>query len=225
MQTEYSTDTIFKKQEYLQQLYSEIISTAIHTVKPDNIATFLGQKLDPRYEGEVDNNYHVCMKGTCIKHVMGACSIKMYDKFSKILRVETTSNDISFFKHRRDVVHCDGTKSNKIARMKKGIYSLSVLTDCLKSANKRYIDFISGFDNRNAGRRKLEKIAESKVENNRNYKGFNFLSKKDLNVLLAVIQGQFNIGGFRNRLIQQLLKMTSAQVSRLLKRLRSTRAY
>jgi hypothetical protein len=103
--------------------------------------------------------------------------------------------------------------------MKKGICSLSVLTDCLKSANKRYIEFISGFDNRNAGRSKLEKITESKVENNGNYKGFNFFSKKDLNVLLAVLQGQFNIGGFRNRQIQQLLKMTSAQVSRLLKRL------
>jgi hypothetical protein len=63
--------------------------------------------------------------------------------------------------------------------MKKGICSLSVLADCLKSANKRYIDFISGFDNRNAGRRKLEKIAESKVENNRNYKGFNWILVQD----------------------------------------------
>ena len=29
-----------------KQIYSELLATAIHTVKPDNIATFLGHKLD-----------------------------------------------------------------------------------------------------------------------------------------------------------------------------------
>ena len=60
MQAEYATDIVFKKQESLQRIYSELVSTAIHTVKPENIATFLGHKLDPRYEGEVGNNYNVC---------------------------------------------------------------------------------------------------------------------------------------------------------------------
>lgn len=56
---EYATDIVFKKQEDLGQIYRELVATAIHTVKPGNIATFLGQKLDPRYQGEVGNNYHV----------------------------------------------------------------------------------------------------------------------------------------------------------------------
>jgi hypothetical protein len=119
MQAEYSTDIVFGRQEDLQAIYREIIATAIHTVKPDNIATFLGQKLDPRYQGEMGNNYHVRIECTRIKHTMGASSIKMYDKFSKILRIETTCNDISFFKHFREVVHRDGTKSNQMASLKK----------------------------------------------------------------------------------------------------------
>ena len=97
MQAEYATDIVFGRQEDLQPIYKEMIATAIHTVKPDNIATFPGQKLDPRYQGEMGNNYHVRMEGTRIKHTMGGVSIKMYDKFSKILRIETTCNDISFF--------------------------------------------------------------------------------------------------------------------------------
>jgi hypothetical protein len=79
-----------------------------------------------------------------------------------------------------------------------------------------YIEFISGFDNKQVGRKKLEKISESKVENNRKYKGFNFFDKTDINILLAVLQGGFNICGFRNKQLQQLLKLTSGQVSRLL---------
>jgi hypothetical protein len=109
MQAEYATDIVFKKQEDLQQIYGELIATAIHTVKPDNIATSLGHKLDNRYQGEVGNNYRVRIEGSSVKHTMGSVSIKMYDKFSKILRIETTANNISFFKHYREVVHRDGT--------------------------------------------------------------------------------------------------------------------
>lgn len=44
-QIECATDIMFRKQEYLEPIYDEIIRTAIFTVKPDNIATFLGSVL------------------------------------------------------------------------------------------------------------------------------------------------------------------------------------
>ena len=220
MQAEYATDTVFGKQEDLQAIYREIVATAIHTVKPDHIATFLGQKLDPRYQGEMGNNYHVRIEGTRIKHTMGSVSIKMYDKFSKILRIETTCNDISFFKHFREVVHRDGTTSNEMASLKKNIYSLAFLSGNLKSANKRYLDFIAAFDNREVGRKRLEEVSVSKTKNNRRYKGFNFFNKDDLKILLAILHGEFNINGFRNKNIQKLLGFNASKISRIIKRLR-----
>ncbi|HKK58602.1 MAG TPA: hypothetical protein VJ937_03935 [Salinivirga sp.] len=220
MQAEYATDIVFKKQESLQAIYGELVATAIHTVKPENIATFLGQKLDPRYKGEVGNNYNVRIEGSRIKHSMGSVSIKMYDKFHKILRIETTSNDISFFKHFREVVHRDGTTSHKMASLKKNIYSLSFLADNLKASNKRYLEFISAFDNKEVGRKRLEKITSSKSDNNRNYKGFNFFNVNDLVILTAIARGEFNINGFRNKNMQKLLGFNGSKVSRLIKRLR-----
>jgi hypothetical protein len=56
MQVEYATDIAFKKQSDLNLMYDHIIRTAIHSVKPDNIASFLGQRLTLHYEGEVGNN-------------------------------------------------------------------------------------------------------------------------------------------------------------------------
>jgi predicted transcriptional regulator len=220
MQAEYATDAVFHRQADLEPIYREIIATAIHTVKPDNIATFLGQKLDPRYQGEVGNNYNVRIEGTRIKHTMGTVSIKMYDKFSKILRIETTCNDVSFFKHFREVVHRDGTKSNKMAALKKNIYSLAFLSDNLKSSNKRYLDFIAALDNKEVGRKRMEHVTESKTQNSRNYKGFNLFSKDDLKLLLSILNGAFNISGFRNKNIQKLLGFNSAKISRIIKRLR-----
>lgn len=44
-QTGCATDVMFKQQAELEPVYDEIIRTAIHTVKPDNIATFLGKRI------------------------------------------------------------------------------------------------------------------------------------------------------------------------------------
>ncbi|AJY75602.1 hypothetical protein [Paenibacillus beijingensis] len=98
--------------------------TAIHSVKPENIATFLGQKLHGNYEGEICIRFNKRILGTRIKHQMGAVSIKMYDKSGNVLRIETMVNDVSQFKHSREVQQRDGTVTQKVAPMKKNIYSL-----------------------------------------------------------------------------------------------------
>ncbi len=40
MQQEYATDIVFKSKEDLKPLYDGLIATAMHSVKPANIATF-----------------------------------------------------------------------------------------------------------------------------------------------------------------------------------------
>ena len=220
MQAEYATDIIFKKQEHLQSIYSELTATAIDTVKPDNIATFLGHKVDPRYQGEIGNNYNIRIQGSRIKHTMGKSSIKMYDKFSKILRIETTTNDVSFFKHYREVEHRNGSKTMQYASLKKNIYSLRLLASLFKLSNRRYLEFISAFDNKEAGRKRLDKVTKSKQVNNRNYKGFNLFCDADISLLLTVLRGEYNIFGFRNKDLRMRLPFNSGKISRLIKRLK-----
>jgi predicted transcriptional regulator len=107
-----------------------------------------------------------------------------------------------------------------MASLKKNIYSLSFLAENLKASNKRYLEFISAFDNKEVGRERLEKVTSSKSENNRNYKGFNLFSKEDLIILMAILRGEFNISGFRNKNMQKLLGFNGGKISRLIKRLR-----
>ena len=64
-----------------QAIYGNLTRTAIHTVKPDNIATFLGKKLSTQFEGEMGNRFNIRIEGTRIKHTMGPVSLKLYDKF------------------------------------------------------------------------------------------------------------------------------------------------
>ena len=128
-QVEFSTDLLFRRREDLQALYGHLTRTAIHTVKPDNIATFLGRKLSPLYQGEMGNRFNVRIEGTRIKHTMGPVSLKMYDKFGLILRIETTVNNVSFFQHYRTVEQRDGRTVTQWAPMKKSIYSLPALRE------------------------------------------------------------------------------------------------
>src|SRR3954451_25115937 len=131
-QCEYATEIVFRRQADLAAIYGNLTRTAVHTVKPDNIATFLGRKLNTQYEGEMGNRFNIRIEGTRIKHTMGPVSLKLYDKFGLILRIETTVNDLTFFRHYREVEHRDGTKETKWASMQKTIYSLPALRNSWK---------------------------------------------------------------------------------------------
>jgi len=221
MQLEYATDIIFKRKSDLKPIYDEIVRTAIHSVKAENIATFLGRKLHGGYQDEMGNNFNTRIEGTCIKHRMGKVAIKMYDKFGIVLRVETVANDVSFFKHRRRVEHRDGTWEMKTAPLKKSIYSLPMLVELMKASNRRYIEFISAIDDPTGGIKDLNKISKAVKEDDRSYRGFNLFDGGDLELFSAIIRGEFNISGFSNKSLRKVIKGKKGhQVSRLLKRLR-----
>ena len=221
MQAEYATDLVFKRQAALQAIYPHLLETLVQAVKPVDIATFLGRKLYGHYQGEMGNRFNVRLLGTRIKHHMGPVTIKMYDKFNIILRIETTVNDVSFFKQYRKVQHRDGTATTRWAPMKKTIYSLSALQDLLLAANQRYLKFISDIETPQVGVQKLHQLAETKMDNNRRYKGFNLFTEEDTSLFRLLLRGEFFISGFTNkRLRQHLPGKSSSQVSRLLKRLR-----
>jgi hypothetical protein len=157
MQAEYATDIVFKRREDLAKIYEPLIRTAIHAVKAEQIATFLGRKIDGRFQGEVGNDFHTRVMGTRIKHHMQQAAIKMYDKHEIVLRIETTCNNVSFFKHHRKVEHRDNTTSMKNAPMRKTIYSLGVLAQLMGAANRRYLEFISALDTPESGIKELKK--------------------------------------------------------------------
>ena len=220
-QVEYATDIVFKKQEDLKDIYSVLTRTAIHAVKPQQVATFLGRKLNGHYEDEMGNNFSTRIEGTCVKHRMGPVSLKMYDKFGLVLRLETTSYDVTFFKHHRMVESKDGPPVFKLASLKKSIYSLNPdLRHLLHDSNKRYLAFLSDIDDPTVGMKSLNKISEPVRENDRNYRGYNFFLKEDQTLFENILRGEYDISGMRNKNLQKNLGKTVHQISAALKRLR-----
>ena len=220
MQVEYATDLIFHRQDDLRPLYDTLVHTAIHAVKPDNVATFLGRKLTGSYADELGNDFHTRVEGARLKHHMGPVALKLYDKQALVLRIETTVNDVSFFRHHRTVEHRDGTTETKLAPMQKTIYSLAPLRALLLAANRRYLAFLSDLSDPSVGVQRIEHLAEPTRQDERSYRGFNLFSAADLALFTALARGEWQISGFRNSSLRRVLSHYSGpQLSRLLKRL------
>ncbi len=222
-EAEYSTDIVFHRQADLQKIYGNLVRTAIHTVKPDDIATFLGKKLK-NYQDEMGNRFNVRIEGTRVRHSMGMVSIKMYDKFGLILRIETTTKDVSFFRHYREVEQRNGETAMKFAPMRKSIYSLGPLRELLSASNRRYLEFLSALDDPSNGTDKLHKITGTVHEEARSYRGFNFFDPDDEALFLELARGEYAISGVQNKTLRaHFPQYNSGQMSRILRRLRTHR--
>ncbi len=222
MQLEYATDLVFKDGKTLAPIYDEIIRNVMYTVTPDDVARFLGRKyLHGKNNLDLDTSHkQTRQEMRRLKHRMGACSVKMYDKFGRVLRIETTTNNTTEFYHYRSVGHRDGTKTSKVAPVKKGIYSLKALVLIMNGCNSRYLKYIAAFDAPIAGKKRLKKISKSSKVNQRSYKGFNFFDENDAELLKLIAKADFTIKGFKNQDLKGILtNKSTGQISRIIKRL------
>ena len=145
-QVEYALDIAFKDKNTLKNIYENVVKTAMHTITPENIANFLGKRFSNIFEGESGTRYNKRILGTRIKHQMGEISVKIYDKFGSVLRIEVTCLDVSKINIFRDVHKRDGTIEKKVAPAQKSIHSLYSLISPFKNIVMRYLEFISSFD-------------------------------------------------------------------------------
>ena len=100
-QAEYATDVMFRSRADLQALYPSLLRHATLVYRAEDIMTFLGRKLDPRFQGEIVSDLKHRPEGARIKHRVKRNWIKMYNKHGRILRVETVINQTREFKVRR----------------------------------------------------------------------------------------------------------------------------
>ena len=179
MQVEYATDLVFRSTATLGPLYEQLVRESVLSVKAEQVASFLGRQITPQLAQEIGSQFSTRIEGTCIKHRFGNCSIKMYDKFGIVLRIETTTNDVSFFKHHRKVEHRQGPPTRDLAPVKKTIYSLIDLREILLGCNRRYLAHLSALDDFSAGVRALDRLTKPREVDGKTVKGINFFEPGD----------------------------------------------
>jgi hypothetical protein len=150
MEVEYATDLAFRSSDFLKPVYEQLIRQTVLTVKAEQIATFLGRRITPQLEQEVGSFYATRPWGT-LREAPLRHAIKMYDKAGIILRIETTANDVSCFKHHRQVEHRNAPPTMGLAAVKNTIYSLMDLREITLGCNRRYLTHLSALDDFSGG--------------------------------------------------------------------------
>jgi hypothetical protein len=220
MQVEYATDLAFRSTTTLAPLYDQLIRQSVLSVKAEQVATFLGRHITPQLAQEIGSQFSTRIEGTCVKHRFGKSSIKMYDKCGVVLRIETTTNDVSFFKHHRKVEHREGPPTRELAPVKKSIYSLIDLREILLGCNRRYLSHLSALDDFSAGVRALDRLTKPHKVEEKTVKGINFFEPGDRALLHALQNPKVNIAGVRRAdLLPDLEMFSPNRLSRQLRRL------
>ena len=144
----------------------------------------------------------------------------MYDKHGIVLRIETTTNDVSSFKHHQKVEHRQGPATRALAPVKKSIYSLIDLRDILLGCNRPYLAHLSALDDFSAGVRALGRVTRLHEVDGRAVKGINFFEPGDSALLQALQNPRVNIAGIRRGdLLPELGMFSPCRLSRQLRRL------
>jgi hypothetical protein len=220
MQVEYATDLAFRSTTTLGPLYEQLVRQSVLSVKAEQVASFLGRHVTPQLAQEIGSQFSTRIEGTCIKHRFGKSSIKMYDKCGIVLRIETTTNDVSFFKHHRKVEHRDGPPTRELAPVKKSIYSLIDLRGILLGCNRRYLSHLSALDDFSAGVRALDRLTRPHKVEEKTVKGINFFEPGESALLRALQNPRVNISGIRRGdLLPDLDMFSPNRLSRQLRRL------
>jgi len=104
-------------------------------------------------------------------------SIKMYDKQDRVLRIETTTSDVSSFQCYRRVASRDGSRDPRRASVRKALSCLDTVFKVLLACNKRYLSAISQMQDRTNERHRLSTVVESKKDSKgRSCRGVNFFN-------------------------------------------------
>jgi hypothetical protein len=220
MEVEYATDLAFRSSGFLRPVYEQLIRQTVLTVKAEQIATFLGRRITPQLAQEVGSFYADRPWGTCVKHRFGKLSIKMYDKGGIVLRIETTANDVSAFKHHRQVEHRNGPPTVQLAEVRKTIYSLVDLREIMLGCNRRYLAHLSALDDVSGGVRTLHRLTRPREVDGKTVRGVNFFAPADKALLHALQDPRVNIIGIRRgELLPALGMFSPSGLSRQLRRL------
>jgi hypothetical protein len=225
-QAEFATDVMFTDRATLKPLYQELLKHATLCFSAEDVLSFLGRKLHGRFEGEVLNDYKKRWPGARVKHRMKDNGIKMYDKHGSVLRIETVINRPYEFKVRRRGRR-KGQEVTGWFPMAKGVANLYRYAEVGFAANERYLDALSTVKDPAKAQQHLQKLSARVHRNGRSFRGFNPISKIDLQLFLSVLRGEHSIMGFRNQDIRVQLfpnnkdpikkRRQSSRVSRLLR--------
>jgi hypothetical protein len=209
-ETEWATDLMFTSADDLQELYPRLILHSIKTFGSQNVMRFLGHKTAAtpgsygRFDREVITDLRRRQEGVRIKHWVDRNSLKMYDKYGQVLRIETTINDPGTMKtYRPKEGDPDGPMQWR--KLRKGVADTKRRAEISQNANQRYLAALAHVEQEQPLGELLQQLCCRKRWQGKSVRALNPFADEDGALLSTVSRAEFLINGFRNRDLRSLL--------------------
>jgi hypothetical protein len=145
---------------------------------------------------ELDNGYR-------IRHWLNRNSVKMYNE-ANVLRIESTINDPSDFRaHRRKEGASDEAPTHLLP-LRKGVADTFLRASVCQRINERFADYVASTRSSTPLRSVLEQVTTRKRKRGRSVRALE-PTGKDLELLTAIADPRFTVGGFCNKQLRQRL--------------------
>jgi len=236
-QTEFATDVAFRSAAELKALYRRLVRHATENLSSPDVMRFLQQKLTKagkisgHFQGEVVSDMKTRREGTRVKHRLGANSLKMYDKFGVVLRIETTIHQAEGLKVYRPK-ESDPEKRLAWQPLRRTVADLHRRCELSRQANEAYLEALAVVECPETLGVLAVPVSQSLKKQGRRYRGLNVLGESDGAWLKAINRGEYAIRGLRNRDLREIMfgndrttpaerRRQSGQVTRHLQLLRA----
>jgi hypothetical protein len=203
-QTEWATDLVFRDASSLAALYPLLTRHGMETFQSPDVLRFLGHRLPAhggvhgKYAGEVVSDLKQRPEGVRVKHRVEKNSLKMYDKFGTVLRVETTLNDPKGLKvYRAKQDEPEGPK--QWLPLRKSVADMARRAELSQSANRRYLEALGRLDAETPLGTFTDRLCRPVQVGKRRHRGLRPFDPEEVRLLEIVSRGEYEIAGFRNR--------------------------
>jgi hypothetical protein len=203
-ETEWATDLAFRDPAELAELYPSLIRHGIQTFQSPDVMRFLGHKVpahggvNGKYAGEIVSDLKRRPEGVRLKHRARSNSIKMYDKFARVLRIETTLNSprgLKVYRRKQD----DSKGPKQWLPLRKSVADLARRAKLSQSANERYLEALGRVETDAPLSSLTDKLCQPITIDNRRYRALRPFDPEEVRLLEIVSRGEYEIAGFRNR--------------------------
>lgn len=209
--SEYATDLLFRDAASLAALYPRLVHHGLRSFASPDVMRFLGRKtptssgrVQGKFAGEVISDLKHRPEGIRVKHSVNGNSVKMYDKESSVLRIETTINKTEEFKvYRAKQGEPDGEKTWR--PLQRSVGELWRRAEVSAAANRRYLEALASVTDKTPAGEAGAAVCRALVKNGRRHRALNPWSEKDAALLAAVSRGEYTINGLRNRDLRRQL--------------------
>ena len=208
-QSEWATDFLFHDRQALADAMGSMVRHAFIGGHPDRLLHYFGHPVkkngQPRrsFGGSLKSNIIELDNGYRIRHWLNRNSVKMYNE-ANVLRIESTINDPSDFRALRQKQGAGNEAPTQLLPLRKGVADTFLRASVCQRINERFADYVASTRSATPLRSVLEHVTTRKRKRGRSVRALE-PTGKDLELLTAIADPRFTIGGFSNKQLRMLL--------------------